>query len=190
MNLSLAVFAFTSVCLSAYGEESAYTHERDAEAAMAESGGSPALNAMHPHDLQERSPSGLRKSKKDRGLQSIGDWEQCSSSSQCSNGCCSNVFSDDGAYKCTPLDGGFNPDICLTSDDSDDCWGDGTICLVGISCSSCCNGDSFWPDHRFTQACGQMPCWGGGTYCLAGTTCNSCCNGSYFDFWTLSAYCN
>jgi hypothetical protein len=48
-----------------------------------------------------------------RGLQSLGDWEFCSSSSQCSNGCCSNVYSDDGALKCTPLTGGFNPDICL-----------------------------------------------------------------------------
>ena len=49
------------------------------------------------------------------GLQSLGDWEFCSASSQCGNGCCSNIYSDDGALKCTPLTGGFNPDICLAA---------------------------------------------------------------------------
>ena len=53
MNLSLAVFAFTSMWLSAQGEESA------------KSGG---LRAMRANDLQEGSPSGVRKGKMDTRL--------------------------------------------------------------------------------------------------------------------------
>ena len=38
----------------------------------------------------------------------FGDWECCSSSSQCRNGCCSSRYSNDGKLKCTPV-GGFKP---------------------------------------------------------------------------------
>lgn len=31
-----------------------------------------------------------------------GDWEFCSSSSECDNGCCSSQYSNDGKTKCTP----------------------------------------------------------------------------------------
>jgi hypothetical protein len=41
----------------------------------------------------------------------LGDWEQCSSNSQCMNGCCSGMYSG-GVLKCTPLSGGFNPNVC------------------------------------------------------------------------------
>ena len=37
-----------------------------------------------------------------------GDWEFCSSSSQCRNGFCSSRYSDDSKLKCTPV-GGFKP---------------------------------------------------------------------------------
>ena len=37
----------------------------------------------------------------------LGDWALCSSSSQCSNGCCSGTYSG-GTLKCTPLGQGFN----------------------------------------------------------------------------------
>jgi mannan endo-1,4-beta-mannosidase len=43
---------------------------------------------------------------------SLGDWAQCSSNSQCRNGCCSGMYSG-GVLKCTPLSGGFNPNICM-----------------------------------------------------------------------------
>ena len=42
---------------------------------------------------------------------SLGDWTVCSTSSQCRNGCCSGTYSG-GVFKCTPLNGGFNPSIC------------------------------------------------------------------------------
>ena len=38
----------------------------------------------------------------------LGDWAACSTSSQCSNGCCSKKYSG-GALKCTPLSSGFDP---------------------------------------------------------------------------------
>ena len=42
----------------------------------------------------------------------LGDWEQCSSSSQCMNGCCSGIFSG-GDLICTPLVGWFDPNTCI-----------------------------------------------------------------------------
>ncbi|KAL7451909.1 hypothetical protein ACHAXS_000261, partial [Conticribra weissflogii] len=56
------------------------------------------------------------------------------------------------------------------------CWNDGTICLEGTTCNSCCNPSTFWPDRDFTFKCGEMPCWEEGTTCLLSTTCNSCCH--------------
>jgi mannan endo-1,4-beta-mannosidase len=44
----------------------------------------------------------------------LGDWELCSSNSQCMNGCCSGMYSAN-VLKCTPLSGGFNPDICMAN---------------------------------------------------------------------------
>jgi hypothetical protein len=43
--------------------------------------------------------------------QGLGDWAQCSSNSQCSNGCCSDAAVA-GVFKCTPLSGDFDPSIC------------------------------------------------------------------------------
>jgi hypothetical protein len=45
---------------------------------------------------------------------SRGDWELCGSSRECRNGCCSSRYSNDGRLKCTPLSGGFRPDICVS----------------------------------------------------------------------------
>ena len=47
------------------------------------------------------------------GTECIGDWSECSSSTECSNACCSDLYSG-GVLKCTPLDPvGYNPDICM-----------------------------------------------------------------------------
>lgn len=42
---------------------------------------------------------------------SLGDWSQCSASSQCRNGCCSGTYSG-GVLKCTPV-GGYRADMCV-----------------------------------------------------------------------------
>ncbi|KAL3807248.1 hypothetical protein ACHAXA_007967 [Cyclostephanos tholiformis] len=42
----------------------------------------------------------------------LGDWSECTSSSECANGCCSDEYSG-GIFKCTPLDPvGYNAKIC------------------------------------------------------------------------------
>jgi hypothetical protein len=41
-----------------------------------------------------------------------GDWQLCSKSSECANGCCSGQYSG-GTLKCTPLNGGYNSNICV-----------------------------------------------------------------------------
>jgi hypothetical protein len=43
--------------------------------------------------------------------QGLGDWAQCSSNSQCSNGCCSDAAVA-GVFSCIPLSGDFDPSIC------------------------------------------------------------------------------
>jgi hypothetical protein len=69
--------------------------------------------------------------------QQLGDYEFCSSSDQCANGCCSSVYSDDGKLKCTPV-GGFNADICLSSGSS--LGGDWELCSSSDQCANgCCS---------------------------------------------------
>lgn len=43
---------------------------------------------------------------------SFSDWSMCSQSQECTNGCCSGEYSD-GVLKCTPLDNGYDPNICV-----------------------------------------------------------------------------
>ena len=92
MNLSLAVFTFTSMWLTVYGDKSTKPHEMDAKAAMAKTAGSPGLSAVHTNDLQKGSSLGLRKSRKDRGLLFTDDIIVCWGGGQhCGascDGCC------------------------------------------------------------------------------------------------------
>ena len=89
MNLSLAFLSFTSMWLSVHGDESTYLqHEKDADAAMAKSGGSPGLSAVHPDDLQKGSSPGLRKGRKDIRRLTCGNGQV--GDGTCINGeCCS-----------------------------------------------------------------------------------------------------
>ena len=40
--------------------------------------------------------------------ETLGNWSPCSSSSECTKGCCSSMYSED-IFKCTPLLAGFDP---------------------------------------------------------------------------------
>ena len=75
--------------LSVHGDESTYLqHEKDADAAMAKSGGSPGLSAVHPDDLQKGSSPGLRKGRKDIRRLTCGNGQV--GDGTCINGeCCS-----------------------------------------------------------------------------------------------------
>ena len=53
------------------------------------------------------------------------------------------------------------------------CLQDGTACVFGITCNSCCN-----KPLSFSLQCGSS-CYPDNTVCLAGTTCNNCCNKAY-----------
>ena len=51
----------------------------------------------------------------------LADWEVCDSSEECTNGCCTSVYSDDGQLKCTPVDSSsVRPHICIVVTDNAD----------------------------------------------------------------------
>ncbi len=73
-----------------------------------------------------------------RQEESRGDWVDCNSSLQCTNGCCSNAFSE-GFWKCTPLVGGYlgDPDICISHAEESKGWEE---CTASDDCSTgCCS---------------------------------------------------
>jgi len=81
------------------------------------------------------------------GGSGLGDWSFCSTSSQCSNSCCSNEHSDDGKLKCTP--GGSK---CVTSSG----LGDWVQCSWSSQCSNGCCSKQYSGD-------GQYKCTPGGS---------------------------
>ncbi|CAB9517443.1 expressed unknown protein [Seminavis robusta] len=61
-------------------------------------------------------------------------------------------------------------------------WKDGTVCIPGISCHMCQNGDNQWdsvPDLLGLpgRACGPEPCIPDGSACF-GLSCKRCCSGT------------
>ena len=66
----------------------------------------------------------------------LGDWALCSASDQCINGCCSIVYSE-GILKCTPLENGFQSDICFSQGQR---LGDWELCSASDQCiNGCCS---------------------------------------------------
>lgn len=43
----------------------------------------------------------------------LADWEPCTSSSTCQSGCCTAKYSNHERLQCTPLQGGYQSDICI-----------------------------------------------------------------------------
>jgi hypothetical protein len=96
---------------------------------------------------------GLRSFEKgtlgSRNLQSLGDWEICTSSNQCSNGCCSKKYSE-GQYKCTPLEEGFVPeDNGCVSDGGGESLGDWTVCTSSDQCRNGCCSKQYSNDGQY-----------------------------------------
>jgi hypothetical protein len=84
----------------------------------------------------------------------LGDWAVCTSSSQCTNKCCSGKYSG-GTLKCTPLGTGFDPNAngCVggspapvpssppTSSPPSGNLGDWAVCTSSSQCTNkCCSG--------------------------------------------------
>ncbi len=76
------------------------------------------------------------------GVSCLVDWEMCTSSSECMNGCCSGEWSG-GVLKCTPFDesellGGYRPDICAGDPPTNGDWAE---CSTSSECDTgCCSG--------------------------------------------------
>ena len=93
------------------------------------------------------------------GSGSLGDGTFCSSSSQCRNGCCSRLYSNDGRLKCTPV-GGFQASHCVTGGvtgggGSSGSLGDWAFCTTNSECrNGCCS-------NRYSND-GRMKCTPGG----------------------------
>jgi len=69
----------------------------------------------------------------------LGDWEECTNSLQCIDGCCSSTFSQ-GVNKCTPLDGGYLPGTCIGESDEETSLGDWVQCNSSLQCTDgCCS---------------------------------------------------
>ena len=69
----------------------------------------------------------------------LGDWALCSASDQCINGCCSSMYSHDNLLKCTPLDNGFQSDICISWTSGGGTCGNGYVGDGRCSDGSCCS---------------------------------------------------
>lgn len=138
MNLSLAVFAFTSMWLSAQGEESA------------KSGG---LRAMRVNDLQEGSPSGVRKGKMDTRLRkgSNETRQLTCGNGQVGNGICPNEgeccsqhgWCETSAELCGGSPEGDSRD---STHRSSFCYTYDTLCY-GSECDYCCYGYYLYYDY-------------------------------------------
>jgi len=91
------------------------------------------------------------------GSGSLTDWTFCSSSSQCRNGCCSRLYSNDGRLKCTPV-GGFQASHCVTggvTGGNSGSLGDWNFCTTNSQCrNGCCS-------NRYSND-GRMKCTPGG----------------------------
>ena len=98
----------------------------------------------------------LRGITDQRSLQGLGDWQFCSSSSQCRNGCCSSKYSNDGKLKCTPLSGGYNAAICVSGTK----LGDWQFCSSNSQCANGCCSNQYSNDGKLK--CTPGGCSGGG----------------------------
>jgi hypothetical protein len=96
-----------------------------------------------------------------RKLQTLGDWAICYSNNACRNGCCSNHYSHDGKYKCTPLNGGFNADICGNSNKLRD-W---AFCFASSACRNGCCSNRYSNDGR--MKCTPVGGFKAGEGCIA-----------------------
>jgi len=78
-----------------------------------------------------------------------GEWEFCSSSSECANHCCSKKFSGDGKYKCTP-----NTNECLV----DQKKGEWEYCSSSAECTNGCCSKAYSGDGQYKCTPGTNKC--------------------------------
>ncbi|KAJ1551203.1 chitin deacetylase [Nowakowskiella sp. JEL0078] len=102
----------------------------------------------------------------------LGDWQFCSANGQCANNCCSNQYSDDGKYKCTPggticvnsvtsLSQTTTKTVSVTPSSSPTAalLGDWAFCATSTQCTNKCCSSQYSND-------GMLKCTPGGTVCV------------------------
>jgi len=147
-----------------------------------------AMGDISGQDLPDLVPSGRQTQES-----MLSDWVLCSSSEECMTGCCASAY-DDGRFKCTPMDGAFRPDVCVTQvgPPEDASFTTGSIgssnsTAASITTSSfttsatgtCGNGNRGNGVCANGQCCSQYG-WCGTTaaHCGSGSTGGTCGNGS------------
>lgn len=203
MKFTLPFFVTATLWTSVHGQQ---------ESASLRGGG--AIVDAATIDVDESAPTDLIQ-KVDNGDEGedvqrrlgLTDWTQCSTSSQCNNGCCSGKYSG-GVNKCTPLSGGFRADICIvapaptpTPPSGTGTLGDWTQCTASSQCQNgCCSGTYSGGVNKCTPVGGfrsDICIVGGGgptptppttttgnlgdwEQCSASSQCrNGCCSGTY-----------
>ncbi|KAJ3128044.1 hypothetical protein HK098_005256 [Nowakowskiella sp. JEL0407] len=106
----------------------------------------------------------------------IGDWSFCTISTQCRNGCCSNEYSDDGKFKCTPGGSHCLKDVngTTTIQPTSTSTPIGTIgdwysCTISSECKNGCCSNEYSDDGKFK-------CTPGGSHCLSDSNSTSTLN--------------
>lgn len=195
MKLTLPLFALSSLCHSAQGQQDSASLRGGGGV---DGGAELAMENELAADVDESAATALIQQGDvvDEDVQrrrlGLTDWTMCSASSQCNNGCCSGTYSG-GVLKCTPLNGGYRADLCVGGSGS---LGDWTQCSASSQCrNGCCSGTYSGGVLKCTPVGGYRAdmCVGGGgggevavsglgdwTQCSASSQCqNGCCSGTY-----------
>jgi hypothetical protein len=106
MKLTIISLVFASLWCSTYGEDQLPTLHHGSN-----------VVTVRVEVAKTAASYGDNINLYEQQLQTFGDWVFCSLSSQCINGCCSNLHFDDGQLKCTPV-GGFQADHCVAYQES------------------------------------------------------------------------
>ncbi|KAJ1557977.1 hypothetical protein HK096_004271, partial [Nowakowskiella sp. JEL0078] len=84
----------------------------------------------------------------------LGDWAFCTSSSECSNKCCSKQYSGDGKLKCTP---GGSPSQCLSTSTTTALKANWEFCTASSQCANKCCSTQYSGDGKLKCTPGGSP---------------------------------
>ena len=71
---------------------------------------------------------------------------------------------------------------------TNECWGDGVLCISGGTCGNCCDSYHLGPIGVETYCGPQTSCWGKNTLCVPAISCTKCCNS--WSWYFTGTYCD